>query len=158
MLHECAGILRTVLYMRGAMPMMLARAVEAGGKLVEDKDGDAIDLHSVRHRAGSLLLTEAAAGRVAWYLDEHATFSRYVRREKEWVTTHCPKEVAASIVEAAIHIGFLPCAGIVPAPLLVDGKLVTKPGYHVPTGLILDWHGPPLPIPKGWTRRRPKRP
>ena len=93
MLGECAGILQTVLYMRGTVPVMLARAVEAGGKKAEDKDGAAVDLNGVRHRPGSLLFMEAVPGRVAWYLDEHATFWRYVRREKEWVAQHCPKEV-----------------------------------------------------------------
>jgi putative DNA primase/helicase len=52
MLSECAGILRSVFYLRGTMPVMLARAVEAGGKRIEDRDGAAIDLHGVRHRAG----------------------------------------------------------------------------------------------------------
>ena len=104
MLGECAAILRAVLYLRGTVPVMLARAVEAGGKEAEDQDGAAVDLNGVRHRPGSLLFMEAAPGRVAWYLDEHATFWRYVRREKEWMPQHCPKEVAASIVDAAIYL------------------------------------------------------
>jgi hypothetical protein len=93
MLAECASILRSVLYLRGTVPVMLARAVETSGKEIEDKDGAAVDLNGVRYRPGSLLFMEAVPGRVAWYLDEHVTFWRYVRREKEWVPQHCPKEV-----------------------------------------------------------------
>src|SRR5689334_4486251 len=109
---------------------MLARAAKAGGKEAEDRDGTAVDLGGVRHRPGSFLLMEAAPGRVAWYLDEHATFWRYVRREQEWVPQHCPKEVAGSIVDAAIYLPFRPCAGVAHVPLLADGGLVTKAGYH----------------------------
>jgi hypothetical protein len=138
MLAECASVLQTVLYMRGTVPVMLARIVEADGKKAEDQDGAAVDLNGVRYRPGSLLFMEAVPGRVAWYLDEHATFWRYVRREKEWATQHCPKEVAASLVDAAIYLDFKPCAGVVHVPLLADGRLITKSGYHAPTGLILD--------------------
>jgi hypothetical protein len=158
MLADCAGTLRNVLYMRGTMPVMLARAVETGGEEIEDRDGTGIDLNGVRHRPGALLFMDAVPGRVAWYLDEHATFWRYVRREKEWVAQHCPKEVAASLVDAAIYLGFKPCAGIVHVPFLANGRLITTPGYHEPTGLILDLKGklPAVP-PRRRTKRRRKR-
>ena len=123
----------------------------------EDRDGAAVDLNGVRHRPGSLLFMEAAPGRVAWYLDEHATFWRYVRREKEWVPQHCPKEVAASIVDAAIYLDFRPCAGIAHVPLLVGDRLVTKPGYHAPTGLILDLRGAPIGRSRGARQGRGRR-
>jgi putative DNA primase/helicase len=137
--------------------MMLARAVDIGGKLIEDKDGPAVELHGVHHRPGSLLFMEASGGRVAWVLDARATFWRHVRREDEWVVQHCPKEVGATLVEAAVYQGFLPCAGVVHVPLLVDGKLVCKSGYHRETQLILDLSGPPPSIPKTLSKEVAKR-
>jgi putative DNA primase/helicase len=91
---------------------------------------------------------EASGGRVAWVLDGRATFWRHVRRDDKWVAQHCPKEVAAALVDAAVYQSFLPCAGIVHVPLLIDGKIITGNGYHAPTQLILAMTGPPPTIPK----------
>src|SRR5689334_15201075 len=144
MLRECAGVLRDVVYMRGTVAVMLGRATETGGKRSADKHGKIVELNGVRHRPGSLLFMEAVPGRIAWHLDEHAIFLRHVRREKEWLPQNCPKDVATDIIDNAIYLEFEPCAGIAHVPLLMDGKLVTKPGYHPATGLILDLHGEPI--------------
>jgi hypothetical protein len=149
MLRQCAGLLHNVVYMRGTVPVILARAAEAGGRTVEDKDGSAVDLHGVRHRPGSLLFIGASSSRVAWHLDGRARFWRWVRRDREWVSALCPKDdVAASIVENSIYLGLRSCAGIVHTPLLVDGRVVARPGYHEPTGLILDLASPPPDLPQ----------
>jgi hypothetical protein len=73
------------------------------------------------------------------------------------VPQHCPKEVAASIVEAAVYLDFSPCTGIVHVPRLADGKLVATAGYHEPTGLILDLHDRPPVIPALLVRRLLRR-
>jgi hypothetical protein len=143
----CVGQLDDIVYLRGTLPAMLARAAELGGKNIQDKDGASVDIAGVRHPAGSLLFVDAMAARVAWHLDERVSFERYVRREKEWVPTRCPKELAASIVDAAVFLDFRACAGIVHTPLLINGKLVASSGYHAPTGLILDLRGPQLNVP-----------
>jgi hypothetical protein len=147
-LAQCAQLLTGVVYMRGVKPMVLARAAEAGGSALTDTDEPAVAIHGVRHRPGALLLIEATGGRLAWHLDERARFWRWGRREQDWVLTTCPKDdVAASLVENALDLPFLPCSGIVRVPLLIDGKLVCENGHHASTGLILDLAGPAPGIP-----------
>ena len=61
--------------------------------------------------------------------------------------------VYTSIVDAAIYLGFRPCAGIAHVPLLADGGLVTRADYHAGSGLVLDLRGPPLAVPEAPDRR-----
>ena len=61
--------------------------------------------------------------------------------------TNCPKDLAKTVIEAGVYLSFRPCSGVAHVPLLLDGQLITTPGYHSPTGLILDLRGKPLTIP-----------
>jgi hypothetical protein len=138
-LRQCAGLLKNIIYMRGVVPLMLTRAVDCGGKEVEDRDGEAVDVNGVRYRPGTLLFADAAAGRVKYHLDERAVFFKYACRENEWHQTDCPKEdLAGAIVESAVDLGFRWCSGIIQTPLLTDGEVVCGEGYDQRTGLILD--------------------
>jgi phage/plasmid primase-like uncharacterized protein len=148
----CAHEVRDRIYMRGPIPRVLARAETAGGRPVEDGDGDAVEIRGVHYRPGSLLFIDATSEIASWLLDERFTFWKFDQRKYEWVATTCPAQVASRIVGAATELGFRRCSGFVRVPLFINGEIVAINGWHAPTGLIIDVREGPPPIPDRLTR------
>lgn len=151
-IYDCARGLRDLIYMRGPIPRVLARAEIAGGRHVEDRDGEALEISGLRYRPGSLLFIDATPEITSWHLDQRFTFWKLDQRSNEWVPTPCPSKVAARVVGAATELGFRPCSGFVRVPLFIDGKIVATPGWHAPTGLIIDVRDDPPAIPERPTK------
>ena len=145
--RACAHGMSDIVYMRGSIPRVLARAEVAGGRLIEDRDGEAIEIEGVRYRPGSLLFIEAMSELIGWHLDERFTFWKYDQRSRNWVAVTCPAKVAARLVDAAIELGLRPCSGFVQVPLFIDGEIISTPGWHAPTRLIIDLPHTLDPIP-----------
>ena len=124
--------------MRGPVARVLARAETAGGRQVEDCDGQAVEISGVRYRPGSLLFLDATSEIISWHLDERFTFWNLDQRSDKWVATPCPPRMAARVIGSATELGFRPCSGFVRVPLFIKGKIISAPGWHAPTGLIVD--------------------
>jgi hypothetical protein len=144
-LRDCARLLRDTIYLRGAAPFTITRAADAGtGRQIDDEDGAGVEIAGVRHRPGSLVFTVATSDRAALKLDDRALFLKLDRRRDEWVAIPCPAQISTRLVAVASDLDFRPCAGFARTPLLIEGKVITEPGWNAATGMILD---PPADMP-----------
>jgi hypothetical protein len=137
--RQCARLLDDEVFLRGPMPTVLVQVEEIGGQEADDAEAEpGVIINGVRHARGALILAEPTPGRIQFRLDEPALFQRYDRRSDGWLPRSCPSTIARRIIDAAPELRFRPCAGIVAVPLFVRGEVVATPGYHRPTGSILE--------------------
>ena len=141
---QCAVLLNDTIYLRGAVPFAVTRALDVGGQPVDDQDGAGVELAGVRHRPGSLIFTGATPERAAFQLDDRVRFLRPDLRSKTSRAVTCPTKVAQRIIAVAPDLGFRPCCGVSRTPLLLDGMVIAEPGWNGRTGLLLD---PPAGLP-----------
>ena len=99
---------------------------QAGGRQVEDCDGQAVEISGVRYRPGSLLFLDATLEIISWHLDERFTFWNLDQRSDKWVATPCPPRMAARVIGSATELGFRPCSGFVRVPLFIKGKIISS--------------------------------
>jgi len=71
-------------------------------------------------------------------LTELADFQVYRRREKEWMSVDCPKDLAANIIGMGDWPNFRPLTAIASAPFIrPDLTICDTPGYDAATGVYL---------------------
>jgi hypothetical protein len=138
---------------------VLVRVEEVGGaREADDKEPEpGVIIGDVRHARGSLVLDEPTPERIQYRVNEHVLFEQWDERSKEWRPKACPTALARLIIGAAAELRFHPCAGIVAVPLFVDGKIIAEPGYHWPTGNIIDLADELLPVPENPGRQEAER-
>jgi phage/plasmid primase-like uncharacterized protein len=145
-IREAADVVRNRVYMRDTAMMLLRSVARTDGHAIGAGDSAVVEINGVQYPTGSMALMDATPPRVQYELDDRVLFEKFSVRDG-WVTTHCPKDIAAQLVANATEMRFRTCAGIVHVPLLFNGSLVTESGWHEPTGLILDVTPlPPLPL------------
>jgi hypothetical protein len=140
--RACARLLDDEVFLRGPMAVVLVRVEEIGGQEANDAEAEpGVIIDGVRHARGTLILAEPTTERIQYRLNERARFERYDRRANKWLSKSCPPALARLVIGAAAELRFRPCAGIVAVPLFVRGEVIVTPGYHRPTGSILELQG-----------------
>jgi hypothetical protein len=86
-------------------------------------------------------------------MGRHATWVKFDKRTKRFMSTNPPYETAATVMARVGEWGFKAIAGVISAPTMrPDGSLLMLPGYDDATGLLLV-EPPPMPsIPDRPTR------
>lgn len=76
-------------------------------------------------------------------------FQKYNAKQRKWVSTDCPADVAAAYLERTGDWNLPVLSGIANAPMLrPDGSILDEPGYDSATGIMYDPRGvvyPPIP-------------
>lgn len=102
---------------------------------------------------GALRLCEITAH---WLTERFATVSswkRWKEREQAWKSIDPPIQYAATYLSKVGQWRAPVLTGIIECPTLRrDGTLLSKSGYDPPSGLYVDYAGPPLHVPDSPTR------
>ncbi len=154
--RTCAKEIDNVVFLRGPVPTALVYADESVGQASAKSDGpaDSVVVDGVLHPRGSPILVNPTPALIQYFLDERIVFKKYNERAKEFIPKSCPLYIAQRVLGAAPELKFRPIAGIATVPLLYNGELIVKRGYHDQTRLFLAYSGRLPPIPKRPTKEQ----
>ncbi|HSH30848.1 MAG TPA: bifunctional DNA primase/polymerase [Thiohalobacter sp.] len=122
-----AGILsHAPIYVRGGQ---LVRPLRLGTPRTEG---------GITRRSGAMTLAPVDPAWMRLELDRAVTWQRWDARSKDWKDTAPPADIPNTLC-AAPDVGNWPTLrGVVQHPVVVNGRIVSTPGYDHETGLLLD--------------------
>ena len=142
--HDPRPVLRvTAGGLKADVDALEARLLEAGAEIYQQgtrlvRIGQWAAEEDIQRGAGAAVLIDVSATWLRDYSSGLVRFERWDKREKKWLATNCPPEMAETLLARAGGWRFSTLLGFCDAPTVTPaGRLVHAPGYDVASRLYL---------------------
>lgn len=128
---------------RALLQFLMNPVYQRGGLLVRPA---AIEIETSCGKGMGHRLVPVTRANLVELFTEVAQFERFLGRDKKWVATNCPREVADTYLARVGEWRVPTLLGVIRAPTLrPDGSIIDRPGFDRATGLLFEPAGAEFP-------------